>query len=180
VEHAEAARFRELYVTCYGAVLNYARRRADEQTALDVTAETFLIAWRRLSAVPVENPLPWLYKTAHLTLANETRRQRREQAFVRSSHEQAARSEGLAADHADAVVETDRVRVALSRLSAADAEILRLTSWEDLDTREVAVVVGCTVAAAKVRLFRARRRLAAALDDPAPSALIRTPLEVSS
>ena len=181
VQSAESARFRDLYVRCYGSVLNFTRRRTDEQTALDVTAETFLIAWRRLDAVPVEDPLPWLYRTARLTLANEVRRGRRHEAFVRRAETEARGRELPTADHADAVAETERVRLALATLSTADAEILRLTSWEDLDTRQVAAVLGCSVAAAKVRVFRARRKLAAALDDDsAPFSPIHTPLEVSS
>ncbi len=47
-------RFDALYRAHYGAVLRYAARRADPETARDVVAETFLVAWRRLSAVPAE------------------------------------------------------------------------------------------------------------------------------
>jgi DNA-directed RNA polymerase specialized sigma24 family protein len=49
--------FESLYRRHYGAILRFAARRADEQSARDVTAETFLAAWRRLDAVPRDNEL---------------------------------------------------------------------------------------------------------------------------
>ena len=48
-EHA----FRRLYADHFDAVLGYALRRVDRpEDAADVTAETFLVAWRRLGARP--------------------------------------------------------------------------------------------------------------------------------
>jgi RNA polymerase sigma-70 factor, ECF subfamily len=56
-------------------VLAYAvRRTPDPQDAADVVAETFLVAWRRLDAVPSgEQARPWLYGVARHTLANRQR-----------------------------------------------------------------------------------------------------------
>jgi RNA polymerase sigma-70 factor (ECF subfamily) len=72
-------------------------------------------------------------------------------------------------DHADAVAgqvdDGRRVQRALAVLTSRDAEILRLSAWEDLRVDEIAFVLGCTSAAAKVRRHRARRRFAAALQD---------------
>lgn len=60
------------------------------------------------------------------------------------------------------------VRTALASLPAGDQEILRLVGWEQLVLAEVAVVLGCSRVAAKVRLHRARRRLLATLDRDQP------------
>ena len=51
---------------------------------------------------------------------------------------------------------TDAAR-ALARLGAADREVVELTAWEGLDSREVAEVLGITPMAARARLSRARR-----------------------
>jgi RNA polymerase sigma-70 factor (ECF subfamily) len=59
-----------------------------------------------------------------------------------------------------------RVAKAMAALTPQDAEILRLASWEQLDTDEIAYVLGCSRTAAKVRLHRARRRIAARLEQP--------------
>lgn len=64
---------------------------------------------------------------------------------------------------------------AFARLGEADREVLALEAWEGLRGDGIAAVLGCTPGAARVRLHRARRRLAAALsaadlDRPAPAA----------
>jgi RNA polymerase sigma-70 factor (ECF subfamily) len=53
---------------------------------------------------------------------------------------------------------------ALGRLSTGDREVLLLVAWDGLSAREAAVILGCSAAAAKVRLHRARRRLRAELE----------------
>ncbi len=70
--------FVEFYERHYMAVLTYARRRSDEATARDVTAETFLVAWRRLEELE-RHGLPWLYRTAGFQLQNAERAARRQQ-----------------------------------------------------------------------------------------------------
>jgi DNA-directed RNA polymerase specialized sigma24 family protein len=74
-----ADRFDDLYRTHYLPVLRYARRRADPDTAGDVVAETFLIAWRRLDSLPAQQAdvLPWLFGVARRVLANAERSRRR-------------------------------------------------------------------------------------------------------
>ena len=62
-------------------------------------------------------------------------------------------------DHAGAVTEQLRVRAVLGELAPGDQELLRLTEWDGLDVGEVAAVLGCSPAAVKVRLHRARQRL---------------------
>ncbi|MGH8946958.1 MAG: RNA polymerase sigma factor, partial [Acidimicrobiia bacterium] len=51
----------------------------------------------------------------------------------------------------------------LQGLSAADQEMLRLWAWEQLEPREIAVVLGLTPNAATLRLSRARKKLAEVL-----------------
>src|SRR5437588_5430176 len=72
------ARFRTLYENNYDAILGYTLRRAPQADALDVVAETFLVAWRRLERVPVgDDARLWLYGTARRVLANHVRAERR-------------------------------------------------------------------------------------------------------
>jgi Sigma-70, region 4 len=54
---------------------------------------------------------------------------------------------------------------ALRRAGDADREILTLAGWEGLDAGQIAVVLGCSRNAARIRLHRARRRFAAELHD---------------
>ncbi|HTU78929.1 MAG TPA: RNA polymerase sigma factor [Solirubrobacteraceae bacterium] len=137
-----------------GDVYAYALRRSSADVAQDVTAQTFLIAWRRRAQAPSE-PLPWLYGIARGVLANERRSARRRGALVGR----------IAAEPAPALasatsVEAREVLAAVARLSSRDSEALLLTAWEGLSTREAAIVLGCSAPALAVRLHRARRRLA--------------------
>jgi len=163
-------RFVRLYEAHYGHVQAYTRRRIDAETARDLTAETFAVAWRRLedpglraAITSAVGPLPWLYATARRLLANELRAERyRQQLTVRAA---AAAAAGVPTvmDHAEAVGERDEIRRALARLTPRDQEVVQLSTWEDLDPAAAAVVLGCSTNAFTVRLHRARRRLRAAL-----------------
>src|SRR5215469_3180717 len=158
-----AEQFSDLYQGQYEAVLRYALRRTDPETARDVVAETFLVAWRRLDAVPAESSMagPWLYGVARRVLANTERsRLRAERLMTRLGQEQRATN---APDAAGSIAESARLRSALATLSELDQEALRLVGWEELDLAAAALAMGCTRATMAVRLHRARRRLEQAL-----------------
>jgi RNA polymerase sigma-70 factor (ECF subfamily) len=127
-----------------GRVTAYARRRGSRDPE-GLAAETMTIAWRRLDAVPRDDPLPWLYRTAHNLLLAE----RRTSSAPAALPEQASfDSEPLDAD----------VARALRALSPTDREALLLVAWEDLTPAQAARAVGITAPAFRVRLLRARRR----------------------
>jgi RNA polymerase sigma factor (sigma-70 family) len=156
-------RFNALYRAHYRAVLSYASRRTDPDTARDVVAETFLIAWRRLDRVPADSGQaePWLYGVARRVLANAERSQRRTQRLAaRMSHD--GGDEALA-DPALVISERQRVIEALRRLPEPEREALRLVGWDGLDLAGAALAMGCSRSAMAVRLHRARRRLEAEL-----------------
>ena len=58
-----------------------------------------------------------------------------------------------------------RVRAALARLLRRDREALLLVALGEVGTSEAAVVLGLSVSAVKMRVHRARKRLAADLED---------------
>lgn len=149
-------RFTLLYDAHSSAVRAYAWRRGPD-TADDVVAETFTIAWQRLDDVPAD-PLPWLLGVARNVRFNLLRGERRR-------HEREGRwaSDGVVPSFAGGVEARAALRAALQRLSGRDREILLLAAWERLDGRALAAVLGCSKAAAAVRLHRARKRLAAAM-----------------
>ncbi|MGI8803161.1 MAG: sigma factor-like helix-turn-helix DNA-binding protein [Solirubrobacteraceae bacterium] len=51
-------------------------------------------------------------------------------------------------------------------LAEADREALLLVAWEGLEIADAARVLGCRPATLRMRLHRARRRLALLLDNP--------------
>lgn len=162
--------FVALYHAHVTAVLGYALRRVDvAEDAADVVAETFLVAWRRPTAVPGgDGARPWLYAVARRVLANHRRgADRRDRLGGRLRAELAA----TVPDPADAVaVDVDTERL-LASLPTRDREVLELAVWEQLTPREIAVVVGSTALAVRTRLSRVRARLRHELagNDPAPA-----------
>lgn len=133
----------------------FALRRADPEVAQDVTAETFLIAWRRRAQMPLE-PLPWLYGIARGVLANERRAANRRRALTARIALQTPAA-GTPTGAESAIIE------ALGALRESDREALLLSAWEGLSMREAASVSGCSAATFAMRLHRARRRLAGVL-----------------
>jgi RNA polymerase sigma-70 factor, ECF subfamily len=149
-------RFHALYDVHAGAVLSYARRRAARADAEDVLAEVFLVAWRRLEEVPDAQERVWLLGVARRALANQRR----------GSTRQGALRERLAV-HAPAQpfpgADQTGLGRALASLSDSDRELLLLLAWEGLSNEEAARVLEIGPRALRVRLHRARRRLADAL-----------------
>jgi RNA polymerase sigma-70 factor (ECF subfamily) len=159
-----ARRFEVCFEAHTAQVLGYCLRRlSDRRAAEDVAAETFLVAWRRLDLMPADE-LPWLLAIARNVILNERRSgRRRGRLLARVAAEAAAETvePDPAAGHSlDRDGAGPAVRAALSRLSERDREVLMLTTWDGLDQRGAAAVLGCSKGAFKVRLHRARRRLA--------------------
>jgi RNA polymerase sigma factor (sigma-70 family) len=157
--------FRDLYAAHFDAVLGYALRRVDRpEDAGDVTADTFLVAWRRLAHAPRGPDLrPWLYGVARRVLANHRRGERR-----RTSLGDRLRRELVAhvPDSSDDVVQRADATAAMRQLSARDQEVLELHLWEGLESREIAEVLGLTTTVVRPRLSRARGRLRELVGDP--------------
>lgn len=155
----EQTSFTRLYERFYPQVLAYMLRRLAPDQARDVTDETFLVAWRRRADLP-DDPLPWLLVTAKNTMADELRRNRRQDA-IRLELVRCARGTQPGADVA--ALERITLLTALAELPLQDRELLMSTVWDGLTAREAARLVNCSTATFAVRLHRARRRLAAAL-----------------
>jgi len=163
-------RFEAAYAAYHGPILGYLLRRTDNpDDAADALAEVFLTAWRRLEDLPAEPQARlWLYGVARRVLANQRRGERRRGALA----------DRLRADLADAyrppeyTGELARLAAALSRLPESERELLALSAWEGLDHGQIAAVLDCSRNAVRIRLHRARRRLAAELGrapaQPAP------------
>src|SRR5690242_7696704 len=106
-----------LFAAHHDAVWRYAVRRVGEAGAEDVVAETFLVAWRRLDAVPAHE-LPWLLGVARKVIANQRRAQRRRANLTeRIGRELALGTEEPRAPVADAVL------AALATLGERDQEV---------------------------------------------------------
>jgi RNA polymerase sigma-70 factor, ECF subfamily len=154
-----ARQFEAIFNACYSRVSGYAIRRTNDRAAAeDAVSETFLIAWRRLDAMPVE-ALPWLLGVARKVLANQRRAAGRRAPDGPLVPLEAVADLDPRAAVADLVADREAFAAAFRSLSPADREALTLVSWDGLAPREAAVVLDCSPATFYLRLHRARRRL---------------------
>jgi len=143
-------RFSQIYEACYGRIHAYAARRLGSHLADDVTAETFMVAWRRVEDLPAE-PLPWLYGVARRIVLRQRASFTRQEA-IRVALEAELPTADSAPDGDDSLWQ------AWLQLSAGDQEVLALIAWEELSVREAAAALNCRPAVFSVRLHRARKR----------------------
>jgi len=165
-ETSDPQRFSELFRRHYQDVYIYAQRRVRPDVAQDLVAETFLVAWRKLADVP-EPALPWLYRVASYEIANARRRDARDGRLrLVLSNESAVWSNDAQISWTSEATDVAR---SFASLRGSDQEVLRLTAWEGLSAKECAFVLGCSVTAYRVRLHRARNRLARTVGHSGPS-----------
>jgi RNA polymerase sigma-70 factor (ECF subfamily) len=153
--HGSAPQFDANVAEHRQAVLAYARRRLQGDAAEDALAETLAIAWRKREEMPAD-ALLWLYAIARGVIANLRRSESRRQHLAA----RLAREPGIAdGDPAGLVADRLELARAFDALEESDRELLMLVAWEGLSPRQGAKVLGCSAAAFRVRVHRARRRL---------------------
>ncbi|MER6406122.1 sigma-70 family RNA polymerase sigma factor [Streptomyces viridosporus] len=159
----EPERFAALFDRHAPAIHQYVARRLGRDAADDVTAETFLTAFRiRARFDPARAGVrPWLYGIA----AKQIGRHRREEVralklLARTGHDPVADSWTDSADDRLAAEAAARpLAGALAQLSAGDRHVLLLFAWADLGYREIAEALDIPVGTVRSRLNRARRKL---------------------
>ena len=141
------------------ALLAYFERRCTAQDAPDLLGETLLVAWRRATAIPLDDAQArmWLFGVARRVLATSRRSGVRRQALAdRLRDEAIVREQSRASqDH--------ELHDALARLSPLDAEIIRLLHWDGFSLAEIARHLHRPEGTIRSRYSRARQALRANL-----------------
>jgi RNA polymerase sigma factor (sigma-70 family) len=144
-------------------ILRYAYARLGPELAEDVTAETFLDAFRRRSTYDCawSDARPWLYGIAVRQIGRHRRVEARRLRLLRS-----ALADGPIEDHSDRAAERvtaerlgPRLAAVVAALPQQDRELLLLIAWAELSYAEVATALGTTASAVKSRLHRIRVKL---------------------
>lgn len=137
----------------------YAPNPADEE---DLLQDILLALWRSMSAFRGEaRPSTWIYQVALHVALSRRRSDRRRPVAAQLDATAEPRTDGVAA--ADHRVTWRAVLEALRRLPAVDRAVL-LLALEGASQKDIAEVLGVTASHAGVRLHRARRKLAAELE----------------
>ncbi|WP_307794449.1 RNA polymerase sigma factor [Arthrobacter cavernae] len=151
-----------LHKDAYPRVYNFVLRRVnDEELAQELAADVFRVAWEKWE--PDSPPsLVWLLSVARNVIGNAYRgreRQRQLNAKLAEASRLNAAPGGDASPH---------VHETLDTLRPKDRDILQLAYWDELSLSEIAAILGCTDAAAKVRLHRAREAFRRAMPAASP------------
>lgn len=151
----------------------YAARRLGDTAADDITADTFLVAFRIRSRYDRtrSHARPWLYGIAGNLIGKQRRAEVRAlRALARTGHDPVAESwgESWVEDTDSRIAAQGPLAGALAGLSAPDRHVLLLVAWAELTYQEVAEALGIPVGTVRSRLNRARRKVRTALGaDPA-------------
>lgn len=156
-------RFTGLFDDNFRDILAFAlRRTGDPQVAADVAAETFAIAWQQLAAVPKgRRARLWLFGVARNVAIAAYRTEQRQHRVADVLRNQLVAFATTQPDTELAV----SVRDALDTLDPLDKDLIVLTVWHDMSTKDAATAVGLRSGTARVRLHRARQRLRTLLGD---------------
>jgi len=153
-------------------ILRYVHARLGPDLAEDVTAETFLDAFRHRDRYDTTRPdaRPWLYGIAVRQIGKHRRGMSRQLKLLRSlpAEPPGENLDGRAAERVTAEALRPRLAAVLSGLSRDDRELLLLIAWAGLSYAEAAEAMGVTVSAVKSRLNRVRTRTRKALGGADP------------
>lgn len=135
------------------------RLTGDEQTAHDLTQETFLRAWLHFARIAhYDAPAAWLFRVAtNLAVSH----QRRRGSPVGAAQLLGDDSGPVRSDPTRHYVERDAIQQTLMELSENQRAALVLREVYGLSCEEIARALGISRDAAKVTLFRARERFRA-------------------
>jgi len=160
--------FAEIYELHYEDLWLYCLRRTfSPADAEDVLGEAFSVAWQKFDELSTERDArPWLFTIAANILRNHNRKHaRREGVHLRLISDAERFQPGdLNSPEAMALDESNEISAAFRSLRTADQEVLALAAWEELSSREIGVVIGCSELAARSRLHRARKKFERSLD----------------
>jgi RNA polymerase sigma-70 factor (ECF subfamily) len=172
VKDGDTEAFRELIERHQRAVIQTIHRAiGDAWEAEDLAQRVFIQVYRSVPRYqPTAKFTTWLFTIVHNTVFNERRRRARhradslEAAADRDDDERGGRqlADPRAVDPSDAAAERElqrRIADAIQQLPAAQRTAVILCRFEGQSYEEIAAVLGCSVAAVKSLLHRARETL---------------------
>jgi RNA polymerase sigma-70 factor (ECF subfamily) len=146
----------------------------NEEDALDLSQEAWIKGWQRLEQFQGEASFStWMTRIVINLCLDELRKQKRHRAD--SIEEMDEESGGVERQMPVVTVNPterlergelrEKIDAALGELSGEHRTVLVLHEFEDMEYKEIAKTVGCSMGTVMSRLFYARRKLAGLLAD---------------
>ena len=155
--------FDELVRCTFVDTFTLARRlTGNEEDARDVVQEAYLRAWKGLGKFRGDAQFStWLYRITANAASTHVHKRRRQRAepFAEGFDPADVRAERQIAESAESSEALDRIAGALDELPSKLRNVVVLKDVYGLSHEAIAEELGISVAAAKVRLHRARRKL---------------------
>ncbi|MEU4244389.1 sigma-70 family RNA polymerase sigma factor [Actinoplanes sp. NPDC026619] len=165
---AEPEAFGRIFDRHAATIHRYVARRVGHTLADDLTAETFLIAFRCREKYDLSknDSRPWLYGIAANLLRGHQRAEIRQyRALARTGIDPVFSPHDQVLARVDAAGEVRALAGVLAALPAGERDVLTLISQAQLSYPEVARALGIPVGTVRSRLHSARKRLRKALPD---------------
>ena len=160
--------FAAIFDRHFDPVFAYLQRRVGRETAEELSAETFLVAFDSRGRYDLSRPdaRPWLFGIATNLLRRHRRQEVRElRAYARSAADPLLDAfEGIE-ERLDASAECRRLVEGLAALSAEERDALLLAAWADLSYTEIAEALEVPVGTVRSRISRARGRIGPGLEN---------------
>jgi len=162
------ARHRDkIYARAYSMMRN-------EEEALDLSQEAWVKAWQRLEQFQGDSSFPtWITRIVINLCLDQLRRQKRRR--TESIDEMDEESGGVERQLPVVIVNPTegleraelrkRIDEALGKLSEAHRTVIVLCEFQNLEYKEIAKAMNCSIGTVMSRLFYARRRMASLLAD---------------
>jgi RNA polymerase sigma-70 factor (ECF subfamily) len=149
------------------------RLTGNEEDARDVAQDAYLRAWRGIGRFRGEAQFStWMYRITANAASTQTQRRRRLRTDPLEDHMHPVeqRFESLPGPAAESAEALDRLSDAIATLPVKLRHVVILKDVYGLSHEEIAAELDVSVAAAKVRLHRARRKLKDMLYEPGEEA----------
>lgn len=148
--------FHDLYETYSVDVYRFALWiTGDRFEAEDITSETFVRAWARKGTIRTETLKAYLFTIARNNYLEKLRKQRRQTDLDDGHHDPYPGPEAMAESQAD----LHNIRVILQQMPEIDRTAFVMRIQHELPYAEIARALGLSLAATKVKVHRARKKI---------------------
>ncbi len=159
--------FAQIFDRHFSVISAFLRRRVEQGVADELTAETFLIAFRNRHTFDVAraSARPWLLGIATNLASHQHRGEaRRLRAYARLDRGQEPDIADEAVARGDAGAMRTTLAEAVLSLSGGEKSVLLLYAWADLSYEEIAEALEIPIGTVRSRLARARKHMQELID----------------